>query len=334
MLLVWLSIYSNVYGVEVDPTKEVDAEIESLVSSDEPGMQYIIVDRENVVFSRSTGLADIESKTPLSLSHTMVANSMTKTLTAIAVLQLVEKEKLKLSSKVSTYISHPYDQNITISHLLNHTSGIPNPIPLRWAHLATAHNGFDENKALSTALSENSQADFLPGEEYGYSNIGYWLLGFVIEEVSGQDYSSYVNANIFDALNLSRDEIGFEIFDKFMHSKGYLNKYSFMNLIKPFLLDESILGDYEGAWLRIRDVYLNGPAFGGSIGSSTAFSIILQDILKENSVLLGDNVKSYLYLQQKLNSDHLIDMTLGWHIGELNDAKYYYKEGGGAGPCK
>ena len=88
---------------------------------------------------------------------------MTKTLTAIAILQLFEKERLHLKNKVSDYIQHPYDQSITIMHLLNHTSGIPNPIPLRWAHLAAKHDEFDEKYELAKVLSDNSNAESSPG---------------------------------------------------------------------------------------------------------------------------------------------------------------------------
>lgn len=104
-----------------------------------------------------------------------------------------------------------------------------------------------------------------------------------------------------------------------------------MNLAKYFLLNKDILGDYEGAWLHINNIYLNGPAFGGAIGTASAFARILQDLLKNNSVLLGKTVKQQLYSQQTVKSGQSVDMTLGWHIGELDGKKYYYKEGGGAG---
>ena len=104
-----------------------------------------------------------------------------------------------------------------------------------------------------------------------------------------------------------------------------------MNLLKSFLIEGTTWGEYEGSWLHINNVYLNGPAFGGAIGSAKAFSRILQSLLSETSVLLGSNVKQHLYSQEKTNSGKEVDMTLGWHIGELNEMKYYFKEGGGAG---
>ena len=305
--------------------------LSELSSTNEPGIQYVVVNSDSVVFEYSSGQADIKNKVALSSSHTMAAFSMTKTLTAIGVLQLLERNKIKLDDKISQYVEHPYSVGITIRQILSHTSGLPNPIPLKWVHLAKNHITFNEKKALEKVLLENSKASSLPGEKYEYSNIGYWLLGGVIEKVSGLSYSEYINKNIFEPLHLSKSEIGFSVFQEDNHAKGYLKKYSFMNLLKSFLIEGATWGEYEDNWLHINNVYLNGPAFGGAIGSAKAFSRILQSLLSKNSVLLGSNAKQYLYSQENTNSGEKIDMTLGWHISELNNMKYYYKEGGGAG---
>lgn len=305
--------------------------IEELAPSDGPGIQYIVVDKNNVIFEYSTGLADIKNRKPLRLAHTMAAFSMTKTITAIAVLQLAEKRIIKLDDKVDTYIKHPYSPDITIRQLLNHTSGIPNPIPLKWVHLANSNDKFSEDAALDLVLRENPKSAFAPGESYAYSNIGYWLLGKVIEAVTGHEYQAYVKMNVFAPLKLAPEEIDFKINDASNHAKGYLAKYSFMNLIKSFVVNKKVWDQYEGSWLRIRDVYLNGPAFGGAIGSAKAFSRILQDLLSEESLLLGKSGIQLLYKPEKTNSGKLLPMTLGWHIGELKGLRYLYKEGGGAG---
>lgn len=323
---------SQATGNGVTPQHQQVAKlIEELAPSNGPGIQYILVDKSNVIFEYSSGFADIKSRTPLRLSQTMAAFSMTKTITAIAVLQLVEKQIIKLDDKVDRYIKHSYSPNITIRQLLNHTSGIPNPIPLKWVHLANSNDKFSEDAALDLVLREHPKPDNAPGEKYAYSNIGYWLLGKVIEAATGQEYQTYVKLNIFHPLKLEPAEIDFKINDPSNHAKGYLAKYSFMNLVKGFVTNKEVWGEYEGSWLRIKDFYLNGPAFGGAIGSAKAFSRILQDLLSEESLLLGKSVRQFLYTQEKTNSGKLIPMTVGWHIGDLNGLRYFYKEGGGAG---
>lgn len=305
--------------------------MEELTPPDGPGIQYVIVDKSKVIFEYSSGLADIKSRTRLRLNHTMAAFSMTKTITAIAVLQLIEKQTINLDDKVDRYIKHPYNPDITIRQLLNHTSGIPNPIPLKWVHLANSNDNFNEDAALELVLRENPKSDNAPGENYAYSNIGYWLLGKVVEAATKQAYQAYVTRNIFQPLKLKPAEIDFKINDPSNHAKGYLAKYSFINLVKGFVANKEVWGEYEGSWLHINDVYLNGPAFGGAIGSAKAFGRVLQDLLSEESLLLGKSSMQLLYEAEKTNSGKRIPMTLGWHIEELNGLRYFYKEGGGAG---
>jgi len=336
--LKWLLILFAIVIPEIVQSKEVLPKnqyvleyLSKLSSPDGPGVQYIVLDKNEIIFSASQGLADIKNKKPLNVDHTMSIFSMTKTLTAISVLQLVERKKLDLDDKISMYVEHPYNPNITIRHILSHTSGIPDPIPLKWVHLAGNHDKFDEQQSLSKVLNENSKPNSLHGEKYEYSNIGYWLLGGVIERVSGTQYCIFVQKNITNVLGLSSKEIGCEVIDKQNHAKGYLNKYSFINLAKYFVMDKKIWGEYEGSWLRINNVYINGPSFGGIISSANAISRILQDLLKDESLILDSNMKNQLYTQQKTTDGEPIDMTLGWHIGNLSGSKYYFKEGGGAG---
>ena len=296
-----------------------------------PGIQYVVVNKDSILFEHSTGLSNVESKVPLSLNHTLTAFSMTKTLTAVAVLQLSERKTINLNDHVSKYFKHPYDSGITIRHLLSHTSGIPNPIPLRWVHLVRNHDSFDEQTAMDQVLQDNPNSDSKPGTKYIYSNIGYWLLGKVVENVTGKKYTDYITEYIFEPLELSPDEIGFKIKDVNSQAKGYLKMWSFMNFFGRFLIDGNVIGESEGSWVHIKNVYTNGPSFGGVVGTARAFSRILQDLLAENSKLLGPSAKQLLYLQQKVESGKKIAMTLGWHIGQLGSLTYYYKEGGGAG---
>ncbi len=161
----------------------------------------------------------------------------------------------------------PYGAQVTVRQLISHTSGIPNPIPLRWVHPAGRHNSFDEQTALATALRDHPSLSFEPGTKYGYSNIGYWLLGQVVERVSGETFSTYVTEHILRRLEISPQELGYAVTDPAHHATGYLEKYSMMNLAKGFFVDRALVGAYRGRWLEIRAHYPNGPAFGGLVGS-------------------------------------------------------------------
>lgn len=297
-----------------------------------PGIQYIASTPNGVIFQYFGGLADIRNHRRMLASTTMMAYSMTKTFTAAAVLQLVEAKEICLDGSVSKYFSSiPYGQSITIRHLLSHTSGIPNPIPLRWVHSVRQHASFDERQALKRVLQKNPKLIFTPGNMYRYSNISYWVLGRIVEHVTEEAFPKYIKEHIFQPLHLSKEQADFAIPDVTHHAKGYLRKYTIMNLAKPFLIDPELIGEYEDGWLHIREHYPNGASFGGLIATAQAISVFLRDQLSDNSALFNRNTGMLFFSQQKTTSGEPINMTLGWHIGRLGKTQHFYKEGGGGG---
>lgn len=295
-----------------------------------PGIQYVAVDSERTLFEFSGGWADVQGRVPMRPGTTMMAYSMTKTFTAAAVMQLLEGGKLLLDDPViSRFPSTPYGSSMTIRHLLSQTSGIPNPIPLKWVHLADQHESFDESRALQRVLNENSRLRHPPGSRYGYSNISYWFLGKIIEKVSGQSYPDYMDQHIFSPLGMAGS--GFTIADLSHHAKGYLRKLSFMNLFKGFLIAPEFIGDYEGPWLHINNHYLNGPGFGGLVSTARDVALFLRDQLRETPVLFSKETRELFFSRQHTDSGQPVEMTLGWHIGSLDSKPFYFKEGGGGG---
>jgi D-alanyl-D-alanine carboxypeptidase len=298
-----------------------------------PGLQYIVVDDKGTLFEYAGGWADIRHQQAMTLDTTLMAYSMTKTFTAVAMLQLVEQGTVGLDDEIDRYLPDiPYAGNhITIRQLLCHTAGIPNPIPLRWVHLAEEDVSFDEDAALAQVLRDNPKLAFQPGQKFAYSNIGYWLLGKIIERVTDRSYPNYVRANILVPLGLAAPELDFVIPDPVQHANGYLAKYSITNLIKGFVTDSKFWGDYEGNWLRLKSHHLNGSAFGGLVGTARGFSRFLQDQLRTESVLLSAETKRLLETQQTDSAGNPIPMTLGWHVGATRGTSYFFKEGGGGG---
>ena len=297
-----------------------------------PGIQYVMVSAKEKIFEYYGGLADVGNNVPMSRSTTMMAYSMTKTFTACAVLQLVEQGKLSLDESVLPHVpSFPYGPDVTIRHLLSQTSGLPNPIPLRWAHPAALDTSFDESAALQAVMSAHPGLAFAPGKKYAYSNLSYWLLGRIIEQASGETYRQYMERRVIAPLGLTPMDAGFTIADPSRHAKGYLSRRSVMNLMKGMLLDRDLIGGNEGRWAHIRDHYLNGPAFGGLIGTARGISVFIQDQLGERSVLLNPDARAMFFSQQEGAGRKPVPMTLGWHIGDLEGTRFFYKEGGGGG---
>ncbi len=315
------------------PKDNVKDILDQYAVSQVPGLQYAVVDAGGTLFEYAGGWADIQNQKTMTPDTTLMAYSMTKTFTAVAILQLVEQGRLGLDDTIDRYLPDtPYGRYpITIRQLLDHTSGLPNPIPLRWVHLAEEDANFNEDATLAQVLRKNPKVAFEPGHKFAYSNIGYWLLGKILEQATGQSYPNYVRVNILRPLGLSAQEMDFVIPDLTRHANGYLAKYSLMNLIKGFITDSKLWDAYEGNWLRLKSHYVNGPAFGGLVGTARGFSRLLQDQLRTASVLFGPETKRLLETQQTNNAGASIPMTLGWHVGETRGVAYFFKEGGGGG---
>ncbi|HMU62632.1 MAG TPA: serine hydrolase domain-containing protein [Gemmatimonadales bacterium] len=317
------------------PTSKGDVPVvlEQYTRSRVPGLQYIVVDSGGVVFEYAGGWADIKHRKAMTPATTLMAYSMTKVVTAMVVLQLVDKGAVGLDDEIDRYLPDtPYrGRHITIRQLLAHTAGLPNPIPLRWAHLAEADRGFDEAEALARVLREHPKLAFDPGEKFAYSNIGYWLLGKIVERATGHAYEDNVAANVLVPLHLSPQEMAFVIPDPARHANGYLARCSLLNLVKGFVTDSGFWGEYEGRWLRVRSHHLDGLAFGGLVGTARSFARLLQDQLRSESVLFRPETRRLLETQQVTGGGEPVPMTLGWHIGETGGVGYLFKEGGGGG---
>jgi CubicO group peptidase (beta-lactamase class C family) len=297
-----------------------------------PGIQYLAVDARRTLYECAAGWANVAGQKRMEQGTTMMLYSMSKTFTAAAALQLVESGRIGLDEQVRIYLPGiPYGDALTVRHLLSQTSGIPNPVPLKWVHLVEEHAGFDEQAALSEVMQRHGRLKFPPGAKYGYSNIAYWLLGKIIEQAAGTTFRDYLRKNVFDRLGMPPSEIDVVIPSPAHHAQGYIPRFSLLGLFKGFLLDARFFGDYEGRWFRIQDHYLNGPAFGGIAASGRMVAAFLRDQLQELSVLFGSGVRRLFYEQQKNNAGAPVTMSLGWHIGSAKGKRYYFKEGGGGG---
>ena len=136
-----------------------------------------------VLLMKGYGMADVGKAAPVSPTTILRLGSVTKPFTAIAILQLVEAGKLKLDDPLSRYVPGvPQGDRIRISHLLSHTSGVPDFIPIEDA--------------------KRSPLEFEPGERINYTNNGYSLLGRVVEKVSGQAWDEYLRDHIFAPLGM------------------------------------------------------------------------------------------------------------------------------------
>ena len=159
---------------EIDIYSEIDTYLRSCVENAHiPSMSVTIVDKDKVLFSQSYGNCE-NCDTPFLLG------SVSKSFTAVCIMQLVQLGKIDLNTHISTYLPNATDgDRITVSQLLNHTSGL------------------GEHQTLGNYKIINAQGVHI------YANVNYSLLGEIIEAVSGKSYSEYITENIFEPLQLS-----------------------------------------------------------------------------------------------------------------------------------
>jgi len=298
-----------------------------------PSVHYVFFDKDSIIHKFQEGFADILNKKPVNEQTTFNGFSVTKTFTALAVLQLEEKGKLNIDDPTNIYLpDFSYSENITIRQLLTHSAGIPNPNPLGWIHLIEEHQNFDRNQFFKEIFDKHNKTKSEPNEKFAYSNLGYFILGQIIEKVSGLTYEDYVRGNILQPIGIRPEELDFEIMAKNNHAKGYQKNISFMNLLLGFFIEKSKYMDKtEGKWKPFKSYYLNGASYGGLIGSPYGFVKYIQELLKPNCNLLTDECKDKMFTENFTISKKATGMCLSWFTGELNGQTYYSHAGGGGG---
>lgn len=314
--------------------KNVEKLLNNEIENDKsPSIQYHIFDQHNILYSFQKGFADLKGQKKVDAKTTYNAFSITKTFTALAILQLAEKGELNLDSPVIEYLEDfPYGKEITVKQLLNHTAGIPNPIPLSWIHLNTENHTFDENSFFKGIIEKNKKVKSKPNEKFAYSNLGYLVLGQVIEKVSEKTFEAYLRQNIIEKLPIGQDYLDFTFSEVDYHAKGYHKRMSFSNLILGFFIDKSkVMGANEGKWRPFNYYYVNGAPYGGLIGNPMSFVKYIQELLKEESDLISKEYKAMLFQENKNNQGNNTGMCFAWFTGELNGIPYYAHAGGGGG---
>jgi CubicO group peptidase (beta-lactamase class C family) len=307
-------------------------QLEKIVPSKSPSVHYSFFNTNSTIFDHYCGHSDLKKKTRLDENSTFHYFSNTKTFTAVAILQLQEQGLISISDSVSKHLPNlPYPKEVTIKHLLNHSSGIPNPIPLSWIHLYTEDCRYDHEKFARKIIAENPKTKFNPNQKYAYSNIEYLILSLIIEKASGMNYRSYLEKNIFTLIGNNKQEIGFKI-DSNSQTIGYHNKRSFTNLLLGFFLDKKkFMSESIGKWKPFNHFQLNGHGYSGVIATHSAMVSFIQELLKENSKLLSKSSKEIMFKENMLANNKKSGMCLSWFKGELNETIYFTHAGGGGG---
>ncbi len=221
------------------------------------------------------GYANLETKEPLTESSTFELASCSKQFTAVGVLTLVAKGKLRLDQTVESIITgFPY-KGVTVRHLLNHTGGLPDYMELMTEHWD--HSRIATNKDVVAMLQQyHPEKRFEPGTKWEYSNTGYALLASIIEKVSGKSFAAYMKEAVFTPLHLN-------------HTLVYMRRYA------PRKIEGYAYGyvqDSTGAY-KLPDnvkesamvIYLDGIAGDGCVNTTAGDLLTWNNAVRDQKLL-------------------------------------------------
>jgi CubicO group peptidase (beta-lactamase class C family) len=260
-----------------------------------PAMSVAVAQDDEIRFERAYGTADLQNSVPATPATVFRIASTTKSLTAVAVMQLVEKGKLDLDAPVQKYVpSFPTKTfPITTRLLLAHLSGIRN-------YRRDEPERTNRYETLTEALSifKDDPLEFEPGTKFSYTTYGYTLVGAVIESVSGMSYIDYMRENIFKPAGMQHTQADdvFAIIPN--RAAGYHPK---------------VYGVFDG---NVRNADLMDSSYKLSAGGlvSTADDLARFAIALQDGVLIKSDTFQQMCTTQKTRDGRETGYGLGWYV--------------------
>lgn len=183
-----------------DQTAQIDELFKPYNSKDTPGAAVMVIKNGKPIFKKAYGLANREEKTPVTTKTNFRLASVTKQFTAMCIMQLVQSGRLGYEDNLQKIFPEfpQYGHNVTIRHLLQHTSGL-----IAYEDLIpdTATVQVLDKDVLKMMMTQDSTY-FRPGSQYRYSNSGYAVLAMIVEKISGQTFAQFLRENIFKPLGM------------------------------------------------------------------------------------------------------------------------------------
>ena len=232
------------------------------------GASVAIAKDERLIYAKGFGFTDTTSKEIVQPRHLFRVASISKLITSVGIMKLIEEDKLELSSTVfgskgimddTIYqdIKDPRVKKITVEHLLQHSagwskySGDPVFMPYTIKNKMNVELPVSLETTIRYTLKYRS-LDYNPGEESSYSNFGYAVLGKVIEEVSGLSYEQYITSELLNPLGIYNMRLGNSRLDgKFAEEVKYYSHSRFQRSYSSFNAGEIVPRQYGGNNLRV-----------------------------------------------------------------------------------
>ncbi|GAA5507487.1 serine hydrolase [Novipirellula caenicola] len=269
------------------PSQKLDQLLAGVDASKLPALSLLVARDGRVLYRRTIGLANLEDSIAATAKTKFRIGSITKQFTAAAILRLVAENKMALDDTLDQFLpSFPRGDEITIHHLLTHTSGIPSFTETQefWQRVTSP-----ATEAEVIASFQELPLSFEPGKKYHYNNSAYFLLGHIVAQVSGKSFGDYLQEVFFRPLGMN---------DTGIHSPD-------LNL------------DLEAHGYSLEDDTFK-PALNwhmSQVGGAGAMYSTVDDLMLWNEALFGGRVLTP-ELQEKAFTPYQNDYGYGWLIGK------------------
>lgn len=297
---------SNQQVANAPITQQLDKLVSSYYQNDQPGVTVIVIKDGKTLLRKGYGIANLAKAEKLQADHVMRLGSITKQFTSVAILQLVEEGKIALNDPVTKFFpDYPASgKSITVEHLLTHTSGIPS---YTGKPDFVAGAGKDISVQQMVDSFKNDALEFEPGTAFKYNNSGYFLLGAIIEKVSGEAYAKFVEKRLFTPLGMKNTAYeGYER-SKQARAAGYSQR----------------AGEFEPSM----KISMTQPYAAGSL-TSTVDDLAKWDAAVNAGKLLKAEHWKRAFTSYKLKNGQDTNYGYGWGIGQF-ESQTMISHGGG-----
>jgi CubicO group peptidase (beta-lactamase class C family) len=279
------------------PGAEIDRLLGAYHALGQLNGSVLVAQEGRVVLARGYGLANMEWGIPNAPDTKFRLGSITKQFTSMLIMQLVAEEKLATSTTVAEVL--PYYRKdagggVTIHHLLSHTSGIPSYTSSPEFRSKVARNPFGTKEFVTSYCS--GELEFAPGSKYRYSNSGYYILGAIIEQVTGKPYEQVLRERVLDPVGMK--DTGYDHWETVLprRATGY--------------------DRVAGAFRTARYLDMSTPGAAGALYST------VEDLLRWDQALYGDTLLP-APLKSLMFTPVLDNYAYGWEVRQapVGDAK-------------
>jgi len=280
--------------------KQLDELVSAYAKANQFNGAVLVARGNNILYESAFGVKNASQQTNNDTNTLFRIYSVTKTFTSTVIFKLIEEKKLSLDDRLSKfYPSFPKGDSITITHLLKHTSGIYD--------YTDGNDMKDQSEATFIRFLSSKSLEFSPGKRWDYSNSGYWLLGYIIQKVTGITYEEAVKRYIFNPCKMNHSGFDFKTLQHKNKATGY----------------ELFTGEIKK---EAKDIDPPGPYAAGAIYSTVgdlhryykaqqAFRLISRQSLYE------------AWTPDSINKHY----GFGWQIDSINGKKAISHGGGGPG---